>query len=294
MINPDSLSVQSTPVIIRDTVFVRDTVFTIVKETPKEMLDYLSILEKTNQQLDYWWSPIGIWVTAMGVLFTILAIAAAVVIFLQSREYRNRLKASIQKFEKNLEEIMLEKNTQAEMIISSLEERKLEVERSQDFTDEEKSEILKSIEYQKDILSPTRKIFKHAGWTHKDIPISVPITEQTIFEASILTAEPGQKFAIYLKVQSIEGSYYWMGFSTGDKEDYKRVNEYTIHDVYTRNTIIITRNILQHFREGFPESNETPIRAATIRLRGSDTNLSEVSFSYHFVNKSIHTMEDDE
>src|SRR5437879_3003819 len=49
---------------------------------------YMRLLERTNAQLSLWWSPYGLMVGALGALFAVLAIVAAIVIFRQSSEYR--------------------------------------------------------------------------------------------------------------------------------------------------------------------------------------------------------------
>ncbi len=55
--------------------------------------NYISLLEKTNQQLSFWYNPYGIMVGTLAVLFTALTIVAAVIIYRQSREYKDRLEA---------------------------------------------------------------------------------------------------------------------------------------------------------------------------------------------------------
>jgi hypothetical protein len=61
---------------------------------------YVSILEKTNQQLSMWTNPYGLMVGALGVLFTLLAIVATVVIFLQSASFRKQVEGQYVVFEK--------------------------------------------------------------------------------------------------------------------------------------------------------------------------------------------------
>ena len=68
---------------------------------------YISLLEKTNQQLSLWTNPYGILVGALAILFTVLTIVAVFIILRQGKEYkdyyqktvseyRNVLKAEIQ------------------------------------------------------------------------------------------------------------------------------------------------------------------------------------------------------
>ncbi len=54
---------------------------------------YIQILEKTNQQLGLWTNPYGIMIGVLAILFTILTIVAAVIIYRQSKDYQERIRA---------------------------------------------------------------------------------------------------------------------------------------------------------------------------------------------------------
>ncbi len=60
---------------------------------------YVSILEKTNQQLGLWTNPYSVIVATLGVLFAIAAIIVALLLFRQTHEYRTALTDSIAKYE---------------------------------------------------------------------------------------------------------------------------------------------------------------------------------------------------
>ena len=77
---------------------------------------YASILEKTNAQLSLWWNPFGVMVAALGVLFAVLAIAAAVIIYRQGREYRELINRSIAKYQDILNAFIEDKNKQVELL----------------------------------------------------------------------------------------------------------------------------------------------------------------------------------
>ena len=70
---------------------------------------YVAILEKTNQQLSLWWNPYGIFVGALGALFTAGAVVAAYLIFRQSREYRATIDAAIADYRVVLDALLAER-----------------------------------------------------------------------------------------------------------------------------------------------------------------------------------------
>lgn len=70
---------------------------------------YLDILEKTNQQLSLWWNPYGLMIGALGVLFAVLAIFAAILIFLQGREFRSLLNRTVGEYRQILDAFITEK-----------------------------------------------------------------------------------------------------------------------------------------------------------------------------------------
>jgi rubrerythrin len=69
----------------------------------------VAILEKTNQQLSLWWNPYGVFVSSLGVLFTIGAVVAAYFLFRQSREYRLTIDAAIADYRRVLDAMVAER-----------------------------------------------------------------------------------------------------------------------------------------------------------------------------------------
>lgn len=63
---------------------------------------YEEILEKTNQQLSLWFNPYGLLVSALGALFTVFAIVAAVLTWRMSKEQKDRIAAIFQEHRKML------------------------------------------------------------------------------------------------------------------------------------------------------------------------------------------------
>ena len=77
---------------------------------------YLDILEKTNQQLSLWWNPYGVMIGALGVLFAVLAIVAAVLLFRQSREFRVLLDTTVNEYRQILDGFISDKNAQIDLM----------------------------------------------------------------------------------------------------------------------------------------------------------------------------------
>ena len=82
---------------------------------------YISVLEKTNQQLSLWYNPYGVMVGALGVLFAILAIVATIMIYRQGKEYKEKLEEDRKEFKNRLSEFL---RTQEDIIREKSEEAK--------------------------------------------------------------------------------------------------------------------------------------------------------------------------
>ncbi len=81
---------------------------------------YREILEKTNAQLSLWGNPYAIMVAALGVLFTIGAIAVGFIIFRQGSDYRNLIRESITEYQRIINAFIEEKNHQIEVLKQSV------------------------------------------------------------------------------------------------------------------------------------------------------------------------------
>ncbi|MDQ5901512.1 MAG: hypothetical protein QG580_227 [Patescibacteria group bacterium] len=68
------------------------------------LVQYIDILEKTNQQMTLFQNPYMFIVAALTLLVTFIAIGATVILWRQSREYKKTLKLSIESYEKSLNE----------------------------------------------------------------------------------------------------------------------------------------------------------------------------------------------
>lgn len=82
-------------------VFTSDTVYINNKDIVNQ--HYLGILEKTNEQLSLWFNPYGVLIGVLGILFTVLAAVAAIIIFKQSKENKDLVKTFLLETEQKLD-----------------------------------------------------------------------------------------------------------------------------------------------------------------------------------------------
>lgn len=125
-----------------------------------EIQNYIDILEKTNQQLSLWYNPYGVIVGALAVLFTILTIVAVVIIYRESREYKNKLEADrefyknkINEFLDSQKKIIEQRNKIAEgvsqKIDNKLKEYKKKLKESSKKQKEEIQKVIDKLELEK-------------------------------------------------------------------------------------------------------------------------------------------------
>lgn len=118
--------------------------------------DYVSILEKTNEQLSFSYTFIGVGVGMLSILFSVVAIVFAFFLFKQSQEYKSSFKTFLDKQEAIAREQVdnhmkqLKAETQEE-----IEEAKSALASTSNATDEERKKIellLATLEKQKERL----------------------------------------------------------------------------------------------------------------------------------------------
>ncbi|MCX6318257.1 MAG: hypothetical protein NTW29_13275 [Bacteroidetes bacterium] len=262
-----------------------DTVF-ISKERPIDSVlsNYQQILEKTNSQLGMWSNPYGILIGCLGVMITLLGIGVAFVIYKQGKDARDLIKESLNKHEVELDKLINEKNNYFKnfeiSLNKSIQEYQERLSRSQNLENKEQIlEFISKLEEQKDIMD--LKIHTHSGYSPQDIAENYIISESTLFYTKINLSNPNQSFIIYLRIVASDGKKYWLGFGGNIKDTPGKTKyEYTSHSIYPTKNPMIQEKVLETFRLGFPELNCYPIRIDNIRLRGSDTDLGQITFSY--------------
>ncbi len=84
------------------------------------LLGYVDLLDKTNQQMTLFGNPYMFGVVILGVLFTALTIIAAILIWRQSKEYKQMVVESITKFQDALNEQVKKIKKEAKVSINTV------------------------------------------------------------------------------------------------------------------------------------------------------------------------------
>ncbi|MBI5326488.1 MAG: hypothetical protein HZB41_14650 [Ignavibacteriae bacterium] len=280
----NSATIQPKPIVQKDTIVIYQKI-----ADEKIEKNYQEILEKTNSQLSLWWNPYGILIAILGVLFALLAIIASYLFYRQSKEHKELIKESLSKHEIELNELKIESNNQLENDKMRLDNLILDYkEKLNTAGDESKKEIyefISKLEEQKVFIDTKIHTYIHSGFQYKDIPCDYPIGIHSIFYARITLNQEYQSFVIYFRVVTIQNKKYWLGFAGGKKSKlHKEKNESTLHQIYNKKEIIINENITSIFERSFLDgTNNQPIYIDCVRLRGSDTDMKEITFSYKII-----------
>jgi DNA repair exonuclease SbcCD ATPase subunit len=144
-----------------------DSLYNELKEVNKGIQnDYQEILEKTNQQLSVWTNPYGMLIGVLAILFTLLTIIATVLIFLQSKGFKEKLDKFINSGKEALEKLITEKSKKLEEIDTKLEGYKAELNKVKD---DKKAEIQKEID---ELISKRKNITSELATTVEAFPAS--------------------------------------------------------------------------------------------------------------------------
>lgn len=278
----DTTTIHSRPLCQKDTVVI---VHQIIDN--KIIKDYEQILEKTNSQLSLWWNPYGLFVAILGILFAILAIIAAFVIYRQSREYKELINKSLEEHKAALDKLITEKNNQLEndkmRLDSLIMEYKEKLKTAGDENKKELKEFISKLEEQKEFIDTRIHTYKHSGYEPKDILENYPINQNTIFNTRITLNYPNQPFVIYFRVIAANNKKFWLGFAGGtESKPFKSNDEYTPQQIYSSKEVVINENIVSFFKQGFPTLDTNPVQIDCIRLRASN-DLKEITFSYKII-----------
>lgn len=117
-------------------------------------LAYIALLEKTNQQLSLWSNPYGVLVGVLSFLVAFLAIAAAVIMYRQSKEYKEIFNKAVQEYQKALQESIKNIGTEAKKDIDLLiSEKTKEIDGLTGDTKKQAKKILADLEKEKTSIS---------------------------------------------------------------------------------------------------------------------------------------------
>lgn len=264
----------------------KDTVFIIQQSSNDNIAkNYQQILEKTNNQLSLWFNPYGLFVTMLGVLFAILAIVAAFVIYRQSKEYKGLIQKSLTDHKTALDKLIIEKSEQLKNYEVNLDKSIKEYKEQLTNVDGEHQvqiqQFISKLEEQKSFIETQFNIHKHAGWAPKDIPVNIPINNYSDFNAKIILPTISQHFVIYMRVRTNDNKHLWLGFAGSDvNAPYFDREEYTHNRVYNSLEVIISENIYSYFKFGFPNYTSKPVLVDCIRLRGSTMDDNEIIYQF--------------
>lgn len=104
--------------------------------------NYISILEKTNQQLSLWSNPYGLMVGILTLLIAVIAIAVSYALWRYSKEQRDK----INHFFAEQEKVIKEKNENVKKVENKLNDLIREYEKQLKDTTKNKKEIQKNID----------------------------------------------------------------------------------------------------------------------------------------------------
>lgn len=114
---------------------------------------YISLLERTNQQLSLWSNPYGVLVSILSFLVAFLAIAAAVILYRQTKEYRELFQNTLKDYETtlktNLEKIGLDAENKIQIFINT---KKKDLETLTGDTKKQAEKIIKDLEKEKNSI----------------------------------------------------------------------------------------------------------------------------------------------
>ena len=88
---------------------------------------YLSTLEKTNQQLSLWFNPYALLVASLAILFTLLAIIATALIYRQSKEYREKLDSFVKSYQEVFDKLITELSKRRDDIEKQIKEHQTQL-----------------------------------------------------------------------------------------------------------------------------------------------------------------------
>lgn len=114
---------------------------------------YISLLEKTNEQLNLLSNPYGFLVSVLSFLVGFLAIAVAIILYRQSREYRQSYKKALKDYEialqENLKKIGLDAESKIQVLIDA---KTKEVENLTGDTKKEAKKIIDDLKKEKEVI----------------------------------------------------------------------------------------------------------------------------------------------
>ncbi len=114
---------------------------------------YIELLEKTNQQLSLWSNPYGVLVAILSFLVAFLAIAAAVILYRQTQEYKDLYTLALKQYENTLQDNLKKIGIDAESKIESFIQTKTkEIEELSGDTQKQAKKIINDLKKEKESI----------------------------------------------------------------------------------------------------------------------------------------------
>lgn len=159
--------------------------------------NYISILEKTNQQLNLWSNPYGLMVGVLTLLVALIAMGVAYALWRYSKEQRDR----INQFFTEQERIIKEKNENVQRVEGKLNDLIKEYEKQLKSTTKNKKEVQKIID---ELKKEKARIGAYMGPVMVSggmaSTISSPVFSHDIIsygEKSMICTQCGKSFSYY-------------------------------------------------------------------------------------------------
>ncbi len=119
----------------------------------RETQEYVSTLEKTNQQLSLWFNPYGILVGSLAVLFALLAIVATVVIYRQTRDYKEKLDTFVKSYQDVFEKLIKEWKSKRDDLDKQIQDYQTQLETTKGAQKKTVEDAIEKLKAQKDSVS---------------------------------------------------------------------------------------------------------------------------------------------
>ncbi len=127
----------------------------ILENSAKTDHNLIDILEKTNNQLNLWISPLTLMVSILAILFVLLSVVAGFILFRQSAEYKRTIKKSIDYFTDVINKLINDANKQIKETVEGVDEN---IANKLDKLDKLEQDL--SARQQKDIKLELEKLLK--------------------------------------------------------------------------------------------------------------------------------------
>ena len=115
--------------------------------------EYISTLENTNQQLSLWFNPYGILIGSLAVLFALLAIVATVLIYRQSKDYKEKLDTFVKGYQDIFDKLIKEWQARRDGIDKQIQDYQTQLAKTTGQQKKTIEDAIEKLKAQKDSVS---------------------------------------------------------------------------------------------------------------------------------------------